>query len=755
MLPSKPVKPLLDIPDERVTVALDEPRSAAAVVASARVAVTNSFVDLLNPPDWRGCVDTYTDGLITGWAAMTSNFLAPVNLEIRVLGQVVGHVRTQEPRPDISESLGFPVKCGFHFSLGDLPDATVKLLEDRLKAFKDAQPLICDLVEVWLSDIQTPLPTIEEFRKEPANIELLLRKAALNANHVYQNEIVSIRDRLLDTANFVDADGTDVKVLANYLPQFHPFAENNDWWGEGFTEWTNVVTAKKYLPGHQQPRLPADLGFYDLRLDSVHEQQIEMAKQYGVTGFIYYYYWFSGKTLMTMPVDRHLDKNYELDFCLCWANESWSRRWDGSESDVLMAQRHIEADDEAFIQACLKYFASERYIKIDGAPLLQVYRISLMANPQATLARWRAVVKEAGYPDLHISMCETFGDLNPSVYGCDSSSQFPPHGVTATRQNDKYTELASSYTGVVYDYAEVVQNEIARPRANHIQFRGAMPSWDNTSRKGAAGNIFHGATPALFQTWLTHLVTEARANLPQNMRFVLINAWNEWAEGAHLEPDRENGRANLDAVRNALAPEHKALTALAAAADGTDPLSGTRRYVEGLVNSNHQMRAILQRAYINLAPPQGSLIPVDDDLFELIPTEKTAAVYIDSIQNLSKPYSKLLIQDYDTPLLAQGWIKLDAVDFRWSLPIFVTLRAVDPARDKPARYAALITDKVFREDVRDLLKHHDDECWCGFQCNFWLAKVPPGRYQLEFLVGDTSGLNRAFVVSDATQMVLG
>ena len=175
------------------------------------------------------------------------------------------------------------------------------------------------------------------------------------------------------------------KIIAFYLPQFHPFPENDDWWGKGFTEWVNVAKARPLWRGHDQPRIPLDLGFYDLRLPDIQIEQARLAREYGIHGFAYYYYWFQGRRLLQTPLDILLaDRRIEIPFCLCYANQNWTRRWNGQDEDVLMRQTHDEADDRAFIHSLMPFFQDERYIRIEGKPLVIVYRTSLYPDPAKT-----------------------------------------------------------------------------------------------------------------------------------------------------------------------------------------------------------------------------------------------------------------------------------------------------------------------------------------------------------------------------------
>jgi len=370
------------------------------------------------------------------------------------------------------------------------------------------------------------------------------KKASLKVNE--QSHYVP---KALDSLEGVDLP---VKVIAYYLPQFHPFKENNEWWGEGFTEWTNVTKARPQYLGHQQPRLPGELGFYDLRLPQVMRQQIDLAKQYGVNGFCFHHYWFGGKRLMETPVQNFLkDKSLDIDFCLCWANENWTRRWDGLENDVLISQKHSPEDDIAFLDDIMPALKDERYIKVDGKPLLILYRASSLPDAKETGKRWREHAIKNGLPGLYLVVVNAFDVSSPQPYDFDAIVEFPPHQIGAKDITDSITPLNKNFTGRVYDYEELALRAGKIDNDNFTCFKAVMPSWDNEARKPTQGFSFYNAKPELYAKWLDSAIKTTMNRRPEE-RLVFVNAWNEWAEGAHLEPDRHNGYAYLHATANIL-----------------------------------------------------------------------------------------------------------------------------------------------------------------------------------------------------------
>jgi lipopolysaccharide biosynthesis protein len=344
------------------------------------------------------------------------------------------------------------------------------------------------------------------------------------------------------------------KVVAFYLPQFHPFPENDLWWGKGFTEWTNVSKAQPQFLGHYQPRLPADLGFYDLRQREVLAQQIELAKGAGVHAFCFHYYWFAGKRLLERPIELVLaDPTLDFPFALCWANENWTRRWDGDESDILMGQDHSPQDDRAVFEDMARYIRDPRYLKVGGKPVLVLYRPEILPESKATTDRWREQARAMGLGELHLLCTTAFGFEDYASHGFDGIIDFPPHAIVAGEITQSVTPLHPDFTGKVFDYPTVVRHKLSElERADAAFVPGVMPGWDNQARKPWAGHAFHNADPESYLTWLSGALKHVEAKHPKGEGLVFVNAWNEWGEGAYLEPDRWFGHGYLHATRAAL-----------------------------------------------------------------------------------------------------------------------------------------------------------------------------------------------------------
>ncbi|PID60218.1 MAG: lipopolysaccharide biosynthesis protein [Gammaproteobacteria bacterium] len=344
------------------------------------------------------------------------------------------------------------------------------------------------------------------------------------------------------------------RTIAFYLPQFHAFEENNRWWGEGFTEWRNVSRGAPRFRGHYQPRIPRDLGCYDLDNPEVIRAQCELAADAGIEAFCFYYYWFDGKRLMDKPLDAFCEMDVEQDFCIMWANENWTRTWDGFDSEVLIEQHYRDEDEAAFIADTARYMAHERYVKVAGRPLFLLYRPGLLPDARNTLSRWRERWTEALGMEPWILMVQGFGDTDPRVYGLDGAVEFPPHKLCENLPNiNRELEIFDErFTGNVRDYEAVVATSLNEAPPAWPLVKTVVPHWDNDARREGRGLTLHGSTPENYERWLKGAIDYANRHPFAGESLVFINAWNEWAEGAYLEPDVHYGHAYLNATRRAV-----------------------------------------------------------------------------------------------------------------------------------------------------------------------------------------------------------
>ncbi|WP_249582802.1 glycoside hydrolase family 99-like domain-containing protein [Pseudomonas viridiflava] len=346
-----------------------------------------------------------------------------------------------------------------------------------------------------------------------------------------------------------------VKTICLFLPQYHAIPENDKWWGKGFTEWTNVKPAKPQFDGHYQPHVPhEDVGYYNLLKPETLKRQILQAKDYGIDGFCFYFYWFDGKRLLEKPIEMfHKDKSNDMPFCLCWANENWSRRWDGNESDILMAQNHSDQDDLKFIKYIKKYISDNRYIKVDGKPLVVVYRPAELPDAKRTASIWREYCRTAGVGEIYLAMTNSFEKSDPKDFGFDAVVDFTPNSAGLSPSNALLENLPEEFEGGLFNYENLVVQSDNYRKEDYTIFRGACPSWDNTARKKNKGYIFLNSSPVLYQKWLDNSIRYVNDhNKGNGENLVFINAWNEWAEGAHLEPDQKYGYAYLESTKMSL-----------------------------------------------------------------------------------------------------------------------------------------------------------------------------------------------------------
>jgi lipopolysaccharide biosynthesis protein len=333
------------------------------------------------------------------------------------------------------------------------------------------------------------------------------------------------------------------RIIAFYLPQFYPTPGNDRWWGPGFTEWTNVIQARPLFEGHYQPRLPADLGFCDLRVPEIREAQAELAVRHGLAGFCYWHYWFHGTRLLDRPFAEVLATGEPyLPFCLSWANETWSRRWHGSGApeEVLQEQTYSEADDLAHVQWLMTAFADPRYIRIDDRPVFLVYRPFDLPDARRTTHTMRTECMRNGLAEpylIGINAHNPTGDTRP--LGFDCTLNFEPQLSAVPGPTEPGLKI--------YDYA-IATRGMRRQSPDYPFHPCVMVSWDNTPRRGEDGIVFINSTPEAFGRNLREVAESLREDPPEH-RLLFVNAWNEWAEGNHLEPDLRFGLGWLEAVR--------------------------------------------------------------------------------------------------------------------------------------------------------------------------------------------------------------
>lgn len=361
----------------------------------------------------------------------------------------------------------------------------------------------------------------------------------------------------------------DPNIIAWYLPQFHQIEINNKLYGKGFTEWTNTTQTIPLFTGHWQPHIPYDVGYYELNNTEIFKRQIELAQKYGLYGFSFYYYWFSGEKIMEKPVDMYLeDKSLDFPFCLTWANENWTALWDGGDKEIIYEQKLREEDDSSIIKDLIRYMKDERYICKDGKPMLIVYRVAIFGKErtQTLFSNFRKIAKENGFDDLYIVVCNAHGfEEEPEEWGADALVEFPPHIICNKVKNVKPEGYINPYfNGKVKDMSGFISNkEYLYEHNTKAYYRGVMTSWDNTARKATTGaTIYTGLNPQSFKIWLRDAIVEGKDKNGKN-NYVFVNSWNEWAEGSHLEPDMKYGYGFLQSMKEAIEESRELKTSYA------------------------------------------------------------------------------------------------------------------------------------------------------------------------------------------------
>lgn len=369
-----------------------------------------------------------------------------------------------------------------------------------------------------------------------------------------------------------------MKPIAIYFPQFHAIPENDKWWGEGFTDWTKVKEGYPLFEGHHQPRVPAD-GYYDLTDKEFIKYQVEMAKKYGIYGFTIYHYWFDGKQLLEKPKEIFLNnKDIDIPFCLTWANETWARRWEGKDSEILQEQTYEPTKEKwkEHFDYIKQYLTDQRAIKIDGKPVFQIYRPHLVTKVTEMLRYWRELARQEGIGELYFMAVKSFDfPDNKILEEFDGVLLFNPHeAVNSKEYKGKLILLENLLRHFPEKWVEKMRTVRSKARSSYLlhpytkvfdlvlerrfkykdkdTFNMAFLEWDNTARYKEKATVYHGCTPEIFKEYFTKLLKSESAKLSVEKQFVYINAFNEWAEGTYLEPDTDNGYAYLEAVKQAV-----------------------------------------------------------------------------------------------------------------------------------------------------------------------------------------------------------
>ncbi|MFA3915383.1 glycoside hydrolase family 99-like domain-containing protein [Ruegeria hyattellae] len=352
-----------------------------------------------------------------------------------------------------------------------------------------------------------------------------------------------------------DGKTPNTKVIAFYLPQFHEFEENNKNWGAGFTEWTNLSRNIPRYRGHIAPRIPRDLGFYDLTQGDIQKRQVRMARNAGIYGFCYYYYRFDGQPFMDAPIERMLaDKDVDFPFSLMWCNETWTRAWIGKERSIIAEQKYSDDLTSELVDDLARFFRDPRYIRIQDRPLFTIYRPSFMPEASEQILRIRTLLRERYDIDVLLTMAETDAAVDPRPYGLDGAIEF-----TANKYNKQLTKALNpkqifdaNCVSAIFDYDELIKLSLAEPDPDYPVVRSVMPHWDKNPRQPGRGHVIHGSTPKKFEEWTAKLAAKSETNPFFGERMLFVNAWNEWAESAYLEPDTHFGGAYLNSVARAV-----------------------------------------------------------------------------------------------------------------------------------------------------------------------------------------------------------
>jgi glycosyltransferase involved in cell wall biosynthesis len=487
-----------------------------------------------------GGVDYVTRRGAKGWAWAPLLPDAAMRIEAVLDGRVIGRTTADQNRPDLLEYGKGTGLYGWSLSFDEHVTGPEPPVFHVLAPLADGLPCYSTLPALTADDLKN---------RSRGSVATLMKQRAefTNAGPKFEQ----FDPDIIGKAPIAAAQNKPL-ILAFYLPQFHAIAENDIFWGKGFTEWRQLPKGISRFPGHYQPRIPRDLGFYNLENPKALEAQAALAKAGGVGAFAYYYYWFNRKRVLEKPLDMLLESDVDMPFLIIWANENWTRTWDGSESAVLLKQDYNIEDEEVLLADLARHFRDPRYVRLGTRPLFIIYNPKNIPETVETIARWRAILVSKFDVDPLIFSAQTFGAQDPRVFGLDGAIEFPPHKLAdhlpARETPDAYAE---DFAGLVFAYDDFVTTSLSEDGIEFPLIKTIVPSWDNDCRRPNRGLTLEASSPEKYEAWLRALILRAIDKPIFDTPLVAVNAWNEWAEGAYLEPDVYFGSAYLNATARA------------------------------------------------------------------------------------------------------------------------------------------------------------------------------------------------------------
>ncbi len=584
---------------------------------------------------YEGHVDTITRQKATGWVWCPTAPHREIWVEALRGQRVIGRAQASEFRPDLlgykkgTGNYGFTILFEHFLSGDEVPTIRIAPDVDNRLAGPDSLP---------------PVTEAQQRSLKQSTLEGLLKDYAFftQAGPDFEDQQININGHL-------DPEARKLLplVFAFYLPQFHPIPENDIFWGKGFTEWRQLSRALPRFPGHYQPRTPRDLGFYTLGGEDILRQQARMALHAGIGAFCYYYYWFNGHRVLELPINTHLRSEVEMPFLLMWANENWTKTWDGLESNVLLQQDYRQEDEDPLLADLARHFNDPRYLRIAGRPLFIVYNMRQVPTPALTLDRWRRKWREKFQLEPLIFMAQAFDAIDPHAFGCDGAVEFPPHKLAVPHAGRATPDAYSpEFSGRVIAYKDFVNTSTSEPDPQFPLIKTAVPSWDNDARRPNRGFVLEHASPKKYQDWLATLVEKALDQTIHGVPIVAVNAWNEWAEAAYLEPDVHFGSAYLNATARGIADGiHRHLTPPAVASD--------RLRISVIMPCFNHAQFLPERirSVLNQTLPPDEIIFLDD-----CSTDNSVAIAEDLLSKGRIPY-RILANDQNSGQVFRQWVK--------------------------------------------------------------------------------------------------